>query len=135
MPISRRFEIMNFKKLLCNGQVYFFSPLGINCTACNGAAEQSAKARILMPSGLSHSLIACGNLLAATDKDDYFLIKLLPIPVEEVPAQYWFELAPTNWTSTSLYIRLQLDDWQRNPLASWGKTIYAPSPARCLSKR
>lgn len=94
------------------------------------AGDNFDSARTIAMSPLNPSLTVSGNLLAAAEKDDYFLIKLPQTPVEEVPARYWFEVGANNWPSAcSSYIRLYVYDWQRNPLTSLGKIINAPSTA------
>ncbi len=92
------------------------------------AGDNFDSARTITLSTLSPSLTASGNMLAATDKDDYFLIKLPPTAPMGTPVRYWFELVPNTWPSgPSSYIRLYAYDWQRNLLSSLGKIIYAPS--------
>jgi hypothetical protein len=73
------------------------------------------------------ALNAPGNLLAAADKDDYFLIKLPPLDPFQQPVPYQLYLNVTKWPVTNSLIRLYVYDAQQNPLTNLGKVINAPS--------
>lgn len=91
------------------------------------AGDTFGSARVISLTSDTPALSAPGNLLAASDKDDYFLIKLPPVPQFEAPVPYRFFLNVTTWPPTSSFIRLYVYDAQQNPLASLGKIISAPS--------
>jgi hypothetical protein len=91
------------------------------------AGDNFGAARLFSLTSGTPALNATGNLLAASDKDDYFLIKLPPVLPFEAPVTYRFYLNVTRWPATNSFIRLYVYDAQQNPLANLGKMINAPS--------
>ena len=92
------------------------------------AGDDLNSARVIALSTVTPTLAAPGNLLGASDTDDYFLIKLPPLLPFEQPVPYRFYLNATSWPAVAGYnIRLYAFDSQKNPLPSLGKIINNPS--------
>ena len=91
------------------------------------AGDDFASARTVALTSGAPVLNAQGNMLAGSDKDDYFLIKLPPVPPLQSPASYNFYLNVTSWPAVSAFIRLYAYDHQQNPLNNLGKIINTPS--------
>jgi hypothetical protein len=91
------------------------------------AGDTFGSALVISLTSGTPALNASGNLLAASDKDDYFLIKLPPTDPFQQPVPYRFYLNVTRWPATNAFIRLYVYDAQQNPLANLGKMINAPS--------
>ncbi len=91
------------------------------------AGDNFASARTITLTAQSPSLTAPGNLLAASDTDDYYLIKLPPTPPFQQPVRYNFSLGVTKWPASNASITLSVYDALQNPLSALGKTIFTPS--------
>ncbi len=95
--------------------------------ATGDAGDNFDSARTISLTSSAPTLNATGNLLAGSDTDDYFMIKLPQPGPYQSPDPAQFGLVVNSWPSTSSFIRLYVYDAQRNPINSMGKTIYTPS--------
>jgi hypothetical protein len=91
------------------------------------AGDNFDTARVVTLSNVSPRLDAPENLLGNGDANDYFLIKLPPVPPFEPPTRYHFYLGWVTWPSGTGSLRADFYDSLRTPIPSMTKIINAPS--------
>jgi hypothetical protein len=91
------------------------------------AGDDFDSARGVTLTKASPALDAPGNLLGATDDNDYLLIKLPEIGIGESIPRYRIFITPLAWPGLGGYLKMQFYDAQRNPINTLGGTINSPS--------
>jgi hypothetical protein len=91
------------------------------------AGDNFDTARVVSLTDLTPSMTAPRNMLGGADEEDYFLIKLPLVNIGDPVTPYGFTLEPIVWPQNTGQLTIEFYDALRNPIASWGGTLTAPS--------